>query len=61
MGVLAQDTPHLHIYDQENDEWSIDTGKQIMVNSHAIQQLANEKDAEIAELKERLEVLENGS
>ena len=40
IGVIAQDTPSLAIYDSDRDIWSINSSKQIMMNSHAIQQLA---------------------
>ena len=39
-GLIAQETPDLAIYDAESDTWSIDSSKQIMINSHAIQQVA---------------------
>lgn len=38
-GVIAQDTPELQLYDPESDIYSIDSSKQNMMNSHAIQQL----------------------
>lgn len=40
IGVIAQDTPSLALYDSERDVWSINSSKQIMMNSHAIQQLS---------------------
>lgn len=39
MGLIAQDTPELTMYDAENDIYNIDSSKQIMMNSHAIQQI----------------------
>lgn len=39
-GLVAQDTSHISNYYTEVDRWEIDSGKQIMMNSHAIQQLA---------------------
>lgn len=39
LGLIAQDTPELAVYDFETDIYSIDSSKQTMMNSHAIQQL----------------------
>ena len=39
LGLIAQDTPELSIYDADSDIYSIDSSKQMMMNSHAIQQL----------------------
>ncbi|SDJ67749.1 phage tail spike protein [Alkalibacterium thalassium] len=40
LGLIAQDTPDLALYDAQSDTWSINSSKQIMMNTHAIQQLA---------------------
>lgn len=40
-GLIAQDTPELMVYDKNRDVYSIDSSKQIMLNSYAIQQLHN--------------------
>ena len=39
LGLIAQDTPELSIYDADSDVYSIDSSKQMMMNSQAIQQL----------------------
>lgn len=39
-GIIAQDTPDLALYNAESDTWNINSSKQIMMNSHGIQQLA---------------------
>ena len=39
-GLIAQNTSHIANYYDEVDRWEIDTQKQTMMNSHAIQQLA---------------------
>lgn len=39
-GLIAQNTSHIVNYYDEVDRWEIDTQKQTMMNSHAIQQLA---------------------
>ena len=47
IGVIAQNTPDLAIYDARSDTWSINSSKQIMMNSHAIQQLYFEFDERV--------------
>ena len=44
LGVIAQDTPDLAVYDAKADTWSINSSKQIMMNTHAIQQLAQREE-----------------
>lgn len=39
-GLIAQNTSHIAHYYKEVDRWEIDSNKQTMMNSHAIQQLA---------------------
>jgi len=51
LGLIAQDTPELMIYDAESDIYSIDSSKQTMMNSHAIQQLNMNLSKEIELLK----------
>lgn len=43
-GLIAQRTNEISLYDEERDLWSINSSKQIMMNSHAIQQLALMED-----------------
>ena len=66
IGVIAQDTPSLSIYDSESDTWMIDNSKQLMMNSHGIQQLAiqHENTLELASaayigIEEHQETLDN--
>ena len=39
-GLIAQETPEINIYDELNDIWNINSSKQLMMTSHAVQQLA---------------------
>lgn len=39
-GLIAQDSGDLAEYDQKNDRWSISSSRQIMHNTHGIQELA---------------------
>lgn len=41
LGLIAQDTPEIMQYDSDNDVYNINSSKQTMMNSHAIQQLNN--------------------
>lgn len=49
LGLIAQDTPELMYYDIKQDIYSINSSKQTMMNSHAIQQL-NQKVVSIESL-----------
>lgn len=44
LGLIAQDTPELMIHDKKRDIYSIDSSKQGMMNSHAIQQLYKKQE-----------------
>ncbi|MED4373314.1 tail fiber domain-containing protein, partial [Bacillus licheniformis] len=55
-GLISQDTPELSIYDSNRDIYYVDSSKQIMMNSHAINQLAFLVD----DLQSRIEALEGG-
>ncbi|MCY8408956.1 phage tail spike protein [Bacillus haynesii] len=55
-GLISQDTPELSIYDQNRDIYYVDSSKQIMMNSQAINQLAFLVD----DLQSRIEALEGG-
>ena len=65
VGLIAQDTSEIVVYDEENDTYYIDSSKQIMMNSHGIQQLNSEvkeieskTDNRIKELESKIEMLE---
>lgn len=49
LGLIAQDTPELLLYDEVTDVYNVDSSKQQMMNSHAIQQL-NQKVVSIDSL-----------
>lgn len=49
LGVISQETPELCVYDQKRDIYSIDSSKQMMMNSHAIKQL-NQKVVSISNI-----------
>ncbi|KAF3301478.1 hypothetical protein FPV23_03855 [Carnobacterium sp. PL17RED31] len=51
VGLIAQDTSEIVVYDEENDIYNINSSKQIMMNSHGIQQLNIKVDDEISQLK----------
>ncbi|MEN7359468.1 phage tail spike protein [Bacillus licheniformis] len=55
-GLISQDTPELSIYDSNRDIYYVDSSKQIMMNSQAINQLAFLVD----DLQSRIEALEGG-
>lgn len=39
IGVIAQDTPEISVYDDKQDTWAVDSYKQTVMNTHAIQEL----------------------
>ena len=39
IGVIAQDTPEISVYDSTQDIWAVDSYKQTVMNTHAIQEL----------------------
>ncbi|RPA65036.1 hypothetical protein EF384_01090 [Aerococcus agrisoli] len=51
IGLIAQDTSEIVVYDEENDIYNVNSSKQIMMNSHGIQQLNIKVDDEISQLK----------
>lgn len=58
IGVIAQDTSDIVVYDKENDIYNVDSSKQIMMNSHGIQQVNTKLDKEVAQLKEQIATLQ---
>lgn len=59
IGLIAQDTSEIVVYDEENDTYYIDSSKQIMMNSHGIQQLDIKVDDEITQLKAQIASLQD--
>lgn len=43
-GLIAQRTSEISLYDEERDVWSIDSSRQLMMTTHAVQQLANQHE-----------------
>ena len=58
IGVIAQDTSDIVVYDKEHDIYNVDSSKQIMMNSHGIQQLNTKVDEELAQLKAQIATLQ---
>lgn len=58
IGLIAQDTSDIVVYDEENDMYYVDSSKQIMMNSHGIQQLNTKVDDEIAQLRAQIASLQ---
>lgn len=59
VGLIAQDTSEIVVYDEENDTYYIDSSKQIMMNSHGIQLLNTKVDDEISQLKSQIASLQD--
>ncbi len=66
IGLIAQDTPFISGYDKLNDKWEINMGKQVMVNTIGVKQLAiqHENTLELASaayigIEEHQETLDN--
>lgn len=59
IGLIAQDTSEIVIYDEENDIYNVNSSKQIMMNSHGIQQLNIKVDDEITQLKAQIASLQD--
>ena len=57
IGLIAQDTSEIVLYDEENDIYNINSSKQIMMNSHGIQLLNIKVDDEVNQLKSQIESL----
>ncbi|ALV20767.1 tail fiber domain-containing protein [Carnobacterium antarcticum] len=53
-GLIAQDTPELMVFEEEDDYYGIDSSRQIMLNSKGVQELAFKND----ELEEKIKELE---
>lgn len=58
IGLIAQDTSEIVVYDEESDIYNVNSSKQIMMNSHAIQQLNTKVDDEITRLKAQIATLQ---
>lgn len=59
IGLIAQDTSEIVVYDEENDIFNVNSSKQIMMNSHGIQQLNIKVDDEITQLKAQIASLQD--
>jgi len=59
IGLIAQDTSEIVIYDEENDIYNVNSSKQIMMNSHGIQLLNTKVDDEITQLKAQIASLQD--
>ena len=59
IGLIAQDTSEIVVYDEENDIYNVNSSKQIMMNSHGIQQLNIKVDDEITQLKAQIASLQD--
>ena len=59
IGLIAQDTSEIVVYDEENDIFNVNSSKQIMMNSHGIQQLNTKVDDEISKLKAQIASLQD--
>ena len=58
VGLIAQDTSEIVVYDEENDTYYIDSSKQIMMNSHGIQQLNTKVDDKVEQLEAKIASLQ---
>ncbi|MFL2071155.1 phage tail spike protein [Marinilactibacillus psychrotolerans] len=58
-GLIAQDAGVLGEYDESIDKWTINTSKQIMHNSHAIQEFVKINDHQILRIRTKHNVLTN--
>ena len=59
IGLIAQNSPEVMTYNEENDIYGIDAGKQTMINTLAIQQLDSKTNDEIAQLKAQVASLQD--
>lgn len=60
-GLIAQDTPELMIFEEEDDYYGIDSSRQIMLNSRGVQELAfknDKQDLRVDGLEEKIKELE---
>lgn len=58
-GLIAQDSPSLMEYDQENDIYMINSSKQLMMTSQAVKELAIQTDSKIAQLEAKIASLQD--
>lgn len=58
LGLISQDTPEISVYDAESDIYNIDSSKQNMINSHAIQQMHQKFTSEIKKLEDKINEME---
>ncbi|MGY0836958.1 phage tail protein, partial [Aerococcus urinaeequi] len=59
IGLIAQNTPEIMIYNEENDIYGIDAGKQTMINTLAIQQLNTKVDDKVVQLEHKIASLQD--
>ncbi|MFE2777506.1 phage tail spike protein [Aerococcus urinaeequi] len=59
IGLIAQNTSEIVVYDEEKDIYNVNSSKQIMMNSHGIQQLNTKVDDEVSQLKAQIASLQD--